>query len=233
MSDYSEDLFPYLLPWMNQIYLDESLYYENENFFLPEYPEVSINIENSNSSSEESNKKIHSNNWEDNLLRKIQINFFDFIVNFANDSLKCLKFPQRFLFLSYDFKKNVNKQFVSKLKESNLKEIIVNNISGKYKKYVSEYNSIMYKDIIKKENETVNKIFSINILTLFKFYYKSNKIIDLNQLGIKKIIHLSTETKMFKDLLIRNQSKGELHIKNIKRCAIKNFLPDYIFLLQD
>ena len=212
MSDYSEDLFPFPFPWMNQIYLDESLYFENENNFLPEYPEVPINIEKSNSSSEESNKKIHSNNWEDNLLRKIQIDYFDFIVNFANDTLKYLNFPQRFLFLSYDFKKNVNKQFVSKLKQSNLKDIIVNKISGKYKKYVSEYNSIIYKDIIKTENETINKIFSINILSLFKFYYKSNRIIDLNQLGIKKIIHLSTKTKMFEDLLIRNQSKGELHI---------------------
>lgn len=233
MSDYSEDLFPFPFPWMNQIYLDESLYFENENSFLPEYPEVSINIEKSNSSSEESNKKIHSNNWEDNLLRKIQIDYLDFIVNFANDTLKCLNFPQRFLFLSYDFKKNVNKQFVSKLKQSNLKEIILNKISGKYKKYESDYNSIIYKDIIKTENETINKIFSINILSLFKFYYKNNRIIDLNQLGIKKIIHLSTKTKMFEDLLIRNQSKGELHIKNIKRCAIKNFLPDYIFLLNN
>ena len=34
------------------------------------------------------NKKTHTNTWEDNLLTKIQIHFFNFVIDFCNDTSK-------------------------------------------------------------------------------------------------------------------------------------------------
>jgi hypothetical protein len=186
-----------------------------------------LHFDMSDSNSNESNKR-HDKNSDDNLLRKIHLHFFDFIVLFMNNILQIFKFKQEFLLLDPKYKENVNHKFVNDLKQSQIKEIIVQKIRKKYKKKPLNTNEEIYKKI--KDNEIIDKILSINILDLFKLYYKSNKNINLEQFGINKSFTLSDKVKMFKDLLIKNKSKGELHIKNIQRCAVKNYLPNYIFI---
>jgi hypothetical protein len=186
-----------------------------------------LHFDMSDSNSNESNKK-HDKNSDDNLLRKIHLHFFDFIVLFMNNILQIFKFKQEFLLLDPKYKENVNHKFVNDLKQSQIKEIIVQKIRKKYKKKPLNTNEEIYKKI--KDNEIIDKILSINILDLFKLYYISNKNINLERFGINKSFTLSDKVKMFKDLLIKNKSKGELHIKNIQRCAVKNYLPNYIFI---
>ena len=79
--------------------------------------------------SKENKKKTHDKNTSDNLLRKVQVHYLSFIVNYLNDILKNLKYKQKFFNLDYDFKSNINKEYVENLKTKTIGEIISNKIS--------------------------------------------------------------------------------------------------------
>jgi len=197
---------------------------------LPKIHEHSISIEIPCFLPVEPLKTTHTKFSPDNMLRKIQIHFFNFIISFLNEILENLNYEQRFLKLNYNFKKTVNKGSFKRFKKYTLKDIIINQISDKYTKYYNNTNRMIYEEI--KENEILKNVLSINCLMLFKtIYYKSNKKIDLSEYGINQEIILSKEVKMFNDLLKKIKKNGELYIKNIVNCTIKNFIPDFRFLI--
>ena len=198
------------------------------DFPLPENLEHSNSIKIDSLLTDESEKKIHDKYSVDNMLRKIQIHYLNFIILFLNEILKNLNYKQRFLKLDYNFRKTIKKDFVELLKKSTLKDIVINKISERYTNYSNNTNKMIYEEI--KENEILKNILSIDYLTLFKtIYYKSNKKIDLSQYGINQVIILSKKVKMFNDLLKKIEKEGELYIKNIANCTIKNFIPDWKF----
>ena len=180
-------------------------------------------------------KKVHDNNSKDNLLRKVQNHYINFIINFFNEYLKEKNIEKNFLILDYNFKKKVNQKFVNELEGKNLRDIIINNISVKYSKHKDDENKknleeIESKEIYKKEIIELNKLLSINYLQFFKkVYYKSNRIVDLKEFGITAIIKLGKKVETFDDLLEKNRSKGEEHVKNIHKCVLKNYFPGYLF----
>jgi hypothetical protein len=178
-------------------------------------------------------KKIHDKYSNDNLLRKIQIHYINFIVDFVNDILENLKYEQRFFRLKYKMKKNVNNENIKLLKQQSIGELLCNKISLKYRKKDENSNKKVYEII--KQDSILNKILSENYLKLFKkIYYKSNKIINLKEYGLDKNIVFSKNVKMFKDLLKNNQSfdKDKEYIKNINECVAQNYIPDLKFLCQ-
>ena len=76
--------------------------------------------------SKKKNKKIHSGAADDNILRKIQIHFLSFIINYSNDVISSLtdeKLP-RFKDLDYKQKKIVKLQFFEELKKKLLKKFL-------------------------------------------------------------------------------------------------------------
>lgn len=179
----------------------------------------------------EKNDKIHDKFSTDNLLRKIQVHYLTFIVNFINIILKILNYEQRFFKLDYELKKNVNKKNFDSLKNKTIGEILCNKISIKYKKQNVNANFEIYEQI--KDNEILKKILSENYIKLFKkIYYKSNKNINLREYGLNEEIILTKPVKMFKDLLKDNEALdiNKEYQKNIIECAIQNYLPDSIFL---
>ena len=118
--------------------------------------------------------KIHDKNTADNLLRKIQVHYLNFIVQFLNEILAFLNFRERFLKLSYEFKSNIKKEFVKSLKTKTILEIICTQISNKYKKDLY-YNRNIYEQT--KWNKVLNKIYSQNYLLFFrKIYFKSKNL---------------------------------------------------------
>lgn len=179
----------------------------------------------------ENNEKTHDKFSTDNLLRKIQVHYLTFIINFINIILKRLNYEQRFFKINYEIKKNVNKKNFDSLKNKTIGEILCNKISVKYKKQNENVNKEIYEQI--KDNEILKNIFSENYLKLFKkIYYKSNKIINLKEYGLEEEIILTKPVKMFKDLLNDNEASdiNKEYRKNIAECAAQNYLPDSIFL---
>ena len=176
-------------------------------------------------------KRIHDKNSVDNIMRKIQSHYLSFIISFLNDILEILNYEQKFSKLDYEFKSNVNKNFVESLKRKTLAEIVCNKISVKYKHKDVNSNSIIYNEI--KENKILKNILSENYVSFFKkIYYKSNEHINLEEYGLNKNITLSNNVKMFKDLLKKNgilNSNNEFK-RHINDCVIQNFMPNTIFL---
>lgn len=185
--------------------------------------------ENTENKKEGKKTKIHDKNSCDNILRKIQVHYLTFIVSYLNEILKSLEYPIIFHNLNYKFKSNVKKEFVESLKTKTIGEIIVNDITIKFKTLNKNYNQMLYEKI--KDNEQLKKIFEDNYLKLFKnIYYKNNNKVNLKEYGINKVINLPENVEMIKDLLKKHNDFEEK--RRIKESVIKNYLPDSIFLLK-
>lgn len=168
--------------------------------------------------------KIHDKNAMDNLLRKIQVHFLNFIISYINDILKVLNYKEQFLKIDYNFKKNINKDFMDNLKTKKISDIVCIDISSKYKKQDKNENRKIYEKIKKKEY--VNNILNQNYLEPFDIYYKSKKKINLINYGLDQDIILSDKSKMFKDLLKEcknNEENNEDYIKNLNFCISQNY----------
>lgn len=176
-------------------------------------------------------KRTHTKHTSDNILRKIQVHYLSFIVDYLNEILKSCSIKEQFLKFDYRLKKLIKKDVFEYLKNRNIGDIICfMKISHKYKQYNDEnYNKRLYNNI--KENKLFNKILSENYLTLFKkIYYTNKRIINLNEYGLNKEIILSDRVKTYKDLLLKN-SDDKKNQKNINECIIQKFLPNSIFLV--
>ena len=176
--------------------------------------------------------RIHSQYASDNLLRQINVHFLTFIVSFLNLILDKYNYKEKFLQLSYKFKKGINKASLRVLKKTTIDKIICNEISNRYKED-SNYNKRIYNKI--KSNEEINKILSDNYLNVFKnFYLKNNRIINLKAYKIDKEISLSNNAKTFNDLLLKKGEEGinKKYILYLKKCIKKYFVNDIIFLVE-
>ena len=129
------------------------------------------------------NKKDHNNKSTDNILRKIQVHYLTFIIDFVNDILRLLNYKQQFYPLEQEFKNNIKKNHIMELAKKTLADIVCNNISKKYKKYKKnrEYkeneknqNELIYEQI--KNNSIINNILSENYIDFFKRYITKVKI---------------------------------------------------------
>ena len=180
-------------------------------------------------------KKIHDKNTIDNVLRKIQVNYMSFLISFINEILNNLKYKEKFCKLDYKIKQNVNNKFFESLKTKNIGEIICSNISGKYKKDGKNNKDILEKikekknnkEINNKENEVIINILSENYFDFFrKIYYKSSKLINLEEYGLDKQITLSDKVKMYKDFLNKNKEldKSEDYNNNINNCVKNKYI---------
>lgn len=165
-------------------------------------------------------KKTHGKCDFDNLERKIQVHFLNFLINFCNDALK-LEFgytSNKFSFkkINYNDKTTINYKQTSYLKNLKIKDILNFKISDKYSKSDESAN----KDLLKRVTGTsiwLDKIFEMKYLQLFNYYY--NECEPLNKIFIEnKDISLSSKTKSFFCLLEKNiDLKNELinTVKNI------------------
>ena len=169
--------------------------------------------------------KIHDKHTIDNLLRKIQVHYLTFIVQFLNEILEFLNFKQRFLNLTYKFKSNVNKKFFNSLKTKTIGDIISNQISVKYKKVALNKNENVYKET--KWNKILNNIFSENYLLFFKkIYFKSKIIINLEEYGLNQKLILSEKAQMYKDLI---ENEEYVYKRNINDCLNRYFFCNSLF----
>ena len=170
-------------------------------------------------------KREHTRDSPDNILRKIQVHFINFIVYFLNVILKNFNFKQKFMKLDYEFKKGIKKEILNILKSKNLAELISQEISNKYKTKNKKYNKNIYDEI--KNFKVINEILSINYLDFFKnIYFQNKKYIDLREFGLDKKIKITDDSKMFKGLTNKNKEDKRKIYQIIKI----NYLPELIFL---
>ena len=179
------------------------------------------------------NSYIHDKFRTDNLLRKVQNHYLNFIVSFLNEILQNLGFKEKLYFLSYQFKLNITKKNLYILSRENIGNILCNEISPKYLTKNKNINLIIIEKI--KDNPVIKSILSENYLKLFKdIYYRSNRIINLEDYGLNKVVKLSKNIKMYQDLLkiFNNNSikSDNYYIQRMNECVNRNFLGNSIFV---
>jgi hypothetical protein len=167
-------------------------------------------------------RRVHTAADYDNILRKIQVHFLSFIINFTNDVINTLiddKNVPKFKNLDYKIKKTVNHKFVEELKSKDIGEILQLKVSPKMKKFDGSVNKVIY-DTIYGKYPIIHSYMNKSYLSLFKEYYNSvDKIFVVNG----QVIHLSTKTKIFCDLVKKNAKYKD----KMKYVAINYFLNCY------
>ena len=170
--------------------------------------------------------KAHDRNTIDNLLRKVQVHYLNFIIKFLNNVLMVLNKKKKFKKLDYKYKMNINKNFVNSLKVKNIGDIISSKISKKFKKIDKDYNKNLFEEY--KEDKILNEIFKEQYLMLFrKVYFKNKKKINMKELGldIDQEISLSN-VKMYEDLLKDKKAlnnNDEEYKTNLNKCIFQHF----------
>ena len=171
----------------------------------------------------ENSDKIHSKYDYDNIIRKIQVHFQNYLVSFINDILVHFGIKQKFLNIDYNNKRNVKKENVENLKSMEIGEILRQNISTKYRKLYKldqEINNKLYLEVIK--NDIIKNILSETYINIFKkFYYKNKR--DLNDYNLN--IQLSNNVKTYQDLL-REHSEDNDYIEKINKIIENCYLPE-------
>ena len=165
--------------------------------------------------------KIHSKYDYDNIMRKIQVHYQNFLLSFINEILKHFGVNQKFLNIDYNSKKDIKLKNIENLKSKEIGEILRQNISPKYReKYKNdkEINNKLYLEVIKYDN--IRKILSEKYINIFRnFYYKNKR--DLNDYGLN--IQLSNNVKTYQDLLEKYSKESDYREKIInygKKCYI-------------
>ena len=165
-------------------------------------------------------RKVHGKSEKDNILRKLNVKFFSFIIVLANEIVDVLKFKGQFFPLAYTFKQNISKKRLKYLKSLTLGEILCSDISGKFKKYDPNTNKIFFKQVAKNEN--IRKFFSEKFMTIFNIFIKSQRNIKIGNIDH----NLSPNVKMFDDFLLDMKkiyvNDSDLYLEKIKE-IIKDF----------
>ena len=170
-------------------------------------------------------RKKHSSMDDDNVLTKIQVHFFTYLINITNDIIKS-GFGKNgdFQQIKYDDKKNIKLDNIKKLKNSKIKDILQMKISSKCRKYDENYNKNNYIKILEAiSNDTslnwITDFFHMNYLDLFEKYYNN----DNSFFG--KEINISKETKSFNDLLKKNDDKMKECLNIISKRYLQGIKP--------
>ena len=174
-------------------------------------------------------EKTHTKYDQDNIIRKIQVDFYKFLVYFINDILMNLEISKKFLKINYKNIKNVKKENIEIFKSTKIGQILSQNISAKYRRQCQngkDNNKKLCLELCKKDN--LKKLLSETSINIFRNYYYKNKK-DLNEYDIN--IKLSNDIKTYENML-EKYSTDSLYIQKIKEIVDKFYLPKTKFILE-
>ena len=139
--------------------------------------------------------KIHEKTDMDNIITVVQINFINFIVDAINLLLLKHGIKDQFIRISHKVKKNVKISNFENLKTKKLSDILLLQISPKFRSYEKDHNKHLLEAV--KDMEEIKDILNENYLKFFQeVYYKSERIINING---KTISLFGKNLKMYKN----------------------------------
>ena len=193
--------------------------------------------------------KKHDKMEKDNIVRKIQVHYCNFLVSFINEIIQKIIIDEsyktknadeiihmkNYLFnnIDYKFKSNIKKEFMEKTENMKIMEIICppKDFCDKYE--IDNKNEDIMRKIEIKNNPIINKILNQKYLYYFnELYYQNKRNINLTEENESINIVLSNNTKMFNDLIFKNKDDKNYIIK-LKRVVMQNFSkPKYMFKIK-
>lgn len=190
--------------------------------------------------------KKHDKMEKDNIVRKIQVHYCNFLINFINEIIKRIIIDESYktenaeqiihmtdyLFnnINYKFKSNIKKEFIEEMENMAIKDIISPKKEFCELHSIKNKNELIMKRIELKNNPILNKILNQKYLYYFnEIYYPNKRNIILNEENEILNINLSNNTKLFNDLVLKNMEDNK-YILKLKRVAMQNFSKSkYIF----
>ena len=176
-------------------------------------------------------RKPHGRFDKDNIKRKIQIFYLNFLVDFINLIIRILFINQngfnidfknkeikdkyQFKQLKYDLKKDITNKMFNELKSKNLKEIFIMNTSDRIIYYK---NDTIYENVMKINNK-IEKILEEKYLAFFSIFYRKYDFYNLSKYGLNIDIPLDNikRFKYFKTKALKKITEPENQDKYIKR----------------
>ena len=144
-----------------------------------------------------------------------------FIVSLINDCLRTFSLDDKISFLNFDYNKKakVSKEYLNKIQNSSIKEIIENvGNSKKHKRSVGNKNKENLEKLDKFD--CFQELFEKNYLGLFSLYYNNQRPLKHVSLFYKNII-ISGKTKPFYHLLQKyKESKEYMEIINMTKLFV-------------
>ena len=165
----------------------------------------------------------HGRNSDDNVISKIQTHYMKFIIKLINDCIPAEEKRDkrnRFKQFNHQDKRNPNRIHIEELKNSSINDLLKKfSVSTKYK--CDEFANKKLVDKYTKKNSFLKKIFNMDYLELFNYYYNENK--PTREIIIyDRPIKLSPKTETFFDL-IENEKNDKRHKERILEVAEKIF----------
>ena len=183
-------------------------------------------------------EKTHTKYDKDNLLRKCQVSYFDFMIDFLNIFIKLfnskmkLNPKRKFFPIDYEIKKIVNREQKIKLHTNSIEEMMKNNISRKYSKTKPTSNKDLCEEIKQYGIPEIEKLFKKNFIFLFDIYHKSIREFNLKELDESLAnlkIEISEEVELYNDLLNKNLKEMKIEeYKALMESHIKNYFESNI-----
>lgn len=190
------------------------------------------------------NKRKFSRKYDkDDIIRKIKVNYIKFIIDLLNQILFLKKrltknnkyFNLKFYYLDYEYSKNIKKDCLDNLVNLTIENVIISNISGKYKNIKSNSNEETCK-IIKQEKE-LKEIATI-LDQKFPFFFeklyveKKKSKCNLKELGLMDLEIDLSKIQLFEDLLSKNK-ENKYYIEKLKFYKNDLFKKPYIFKIHN
>ena len=205
---------------------------KKNNFKTKLYHKRGRKVEKNNSRKKK--KKFHSSNDFDNIQRKIQVHFINFLIKFANDIIKSILGKKNKLYfkdIKYKYKNIVNYDYVQYLKHLNYSDILQKEITSRNKNFDENYNKNLYEKIC-NTSDVLRKIFDKSYLYIFQKYYYNLKINEKEIYLDGKKITLSNKIKPFYNLLMKNKGDKEkfINIANDVYFSDINYLMEMKFI---
>ena len=170
-------------------------------------------------------KRIHDKLRADNIISKIQIHYFTFLIQFLNAIMKNLGLKYFFYDLKYNYKNNTKKYQRKILEKKTIKEILLEApITKKGKKEENNNREIIQK--LEKESIIMINILDKKFLSFFNniYYRKEDDIKDnINLLNLNfncNILNILKNVNTFEDLFKNDDCVYKQRVKDI---AEKNF----------
>ena len=192
-------------------------------------------------------KKQSCSKRTDNILRKLKVHFFKFVINLCNDYIKFIYKDSRLKFknITSELISDVTVQLNLLLKDSSLKTVLYFPINDKFSKYEKDRNIKTIKSLLKKYPK-FNIFLQYKIYELFDFFVEESKKDKLKkEFGIKNAIPLYdlvnkekkivSEGKEYTELLLsygKNYFNNFNREKQRKRQTKKNVLEKLIEIMK-
>ena len=156
-------------------------------------------------------KKQSCSKRTDNILRKLKVHFFKFVINSCNDYIKFIYKDSRLKFknITSELISDVTIELNSMLKDCTLKNVLYFPINKKFIKSKKDINISTISTLIRRYPQ-FKKFFNYKICELFELFTEESKKDTLKQFGIKKAIPLYDLVKKEKTIVQKGKEYTNL-----------------------